>query len=75
MYQVSSSTVCFFVTYIYIKYAVLAEAGFLVFSKKYIVYIYNFTHDDVRQITELYLTTKFHVFHLPFCVLFVFPPF
>ena len=29
---------------------------FLLFSEKDIVY-----HDDVRQVTELYLSTKFHV--------------
>ena len=37
---------------------VLAETGFLWFSKK-IQCLHNFNHDDVRRVTELYLSTKF----------------
>ena len=38
---------------------VLAETVFVVFQE--IQCLHNFNHDDVRRVTELYLSTKFHV--------------
>ena len=47
-------------------YAIKAKTVFLWFFKKYIIFqeiqcLHNFNHDDVRHVTELYLSTKFHV--------------
>ena len=61
-YQVSSSTVVFFVSYMHVRtcplYNVLLEFV-VVFQEMNCLYI--FKHDIVRRVTELHLSTKFHV--------------
>ena len=56
MYQASSSTVFFFVSYMHIHVPFIMYCSRL-FSKKRILLL---KHDDVRQVTELHLSTKFH---------------
>ena len=61
MYQVSSSTVFFF-SYIHI------HVPFITYSSRLFVVVFQemnclhtFKHDVVRGVTELHLSTKFHV--------------
>ena len=61
MYQVLSFTVFSFVSYIHIHMPLRMywpRLFFVVFQE--IQCLHNFNHDDVRQVTELYLSTKFH---------------
>ena len=62
MYQVSSSTVFFFVSYMHI------HAPFIMYSLRFLVAVFQeinclhtFEHAYVRRVTELHLSTKFHV--------------
>ena len=62
MYQVLSFTVFSFVSYMHIHMPLRIywqRLFFVVFQE--IQCLHNFNHDDVRHITELYLSTKFHV--------------
>ena len=64
MYQVLSSTVFSFVSYMHIHMPLRMywpRLFFVVFQEKQCLSIFN--HDDVRHVTELYLSTKFHVCH------------
>ena len=62
MYQVLSFTLFFFVSYIHIHMPLRMywpRLFFVVFQEMQC--LHNFNHDDVRHVTELYLSTKFHV--------------
>ena len=63
MYQVSSSTVFFFVSYMHIEHVpfiMYCLRLFVVVSQE-MNCLHTFKHDVVHQVTELYLSTKFHV--------------
>ena len=62
MYQVSYSTVFFFVSYMHI------HAPFIMYCSRLFVvvfqemnFLHTFKHDAVCRVTELHLSTKFHV--------------
>ena len=59
MYQVSPSTVFFFISYMHI------HAPFIMYCLRLFVVVFQeihtFKHGYVRRITELHLSTKFHV--------------
>ena len=62
MHQVSSFTVLFFVSYMY------THVPFIMYSSMLFVVVFQemnclhiFEHDIVRRVTEIHLSTKFHV--------------